>query len=152
MVASKVLTLRVEPYHTIHAVKEMICFETGCELSDRIGLICRGKHLKDNQTLGYYNIKDFDSLFVAFSCEGGGGGVRKNNVTKIESKTFKYYAAIPGLMYAGKCNNSNCDVYNEKILVGKGFGEIRPNEDQAEGFMTCPGFFSYFFFVFFFEL
>jgi hypothetical protein len=41
-----------------------------------------------------------------------------------------------GLAFRGKCRNSSCDAFNDMIVINRGFGTFRINEEMVEA--ECP--------------
>mmetsp|Transcript_34027 Transcript_34027/g.29834 ORF Transcript_34027/g.29834 Transcript_34027/m.29834 type:complete len:142 (-) Transcript_34027:97-522(-) len=52
---------------------------------------------------------------------------------------YHHYTAHNGTSYGGVCNNRSCICYRERITCKRGKGTFRPNEDEEDGEVVCPG-------------
>ena len=63
----------------------------------------------------------------------------RSTTTTAKHSIYRFWRALPGLNYGGKCLNPQCTAYGEPIQICRGFGVVEPIKDVQNGCIQCPG-------------
>jgi len=100
----------------------------------------------DKKTLTSYGIKNGDEIALHTPMRGGGNlsfqapDVTKETEVKFGKSSYKYWNVSPGMNYGGKCMNKDCNVFKQKVMIHRGFGDqISPSRDEhMDELIKCP--------------
>ncbi|ETO09136.1 polyubiquitin [Reticulomyxa filosa] len=102
---------------------------------DEQRLVFAGKPLEDNRSLKDYCMKEGSTVQMLQRLCGGNftaPDVKQQDMIKTGNNSLHFYTVSPGLNYAGRCEENTCVAgkNSEWIICNRGFGQIRPNEDE----------------------
>jgi len=126
---------------TVRTLKLWIAKNEEVELTT-LTLTFKGVQLTDDHK---ELIKDWGvhegSVIKMFQQISGRGDVTKEKLQALGSIPYKHYKVGEGLNYGGKCENKDCEAYNEPVICQRGLGMgILPFKDQhISEIIRCPG-------------
>lgn len=135
----KLHILEVESSDTIEQVKQKIQDKTGTP-PDQQKLIVDSNILKNEKTLGDYNIQKESKIHLIVRLRGGGiNFVDVTRVGDIVKRNFsqsapKWRQVSPGLNLKGKCKNVLCVAYSENVTCPIGGNVFDLTKDRC----LCP--------------
>jgi len=119
---------------TVQSLKDMIQDQIGAPVDSQT-LLFGEKILDNDMTLENYGISDDVTLNLKLPNRGGA-----SPDSKTAENELLYWQVSEGLNYGGRCSNKECKAENQRIMMNRGFGEFRPNEDAfVEEVVRCPG-------------
>eukprot|EP01083_Nonionella_stella_P090018 251477_1 len=65
--------------------------------------------------------------------------IKQQHRKKCGPNNYHFWGAHSGLYYAGNCFNSSCVAFREPVTAPRGYGVIKPLEDQQHNNIRCPG-------------
>jgi len=145
-ITSKIIKISISENATIKNLKQEICKEEETPIKIQALFLETDKdnELENEKTLNACGIRDKTIVLLGEAGRGGGQfeapDVEKERIIKLGKSRFKYRRVKPGLNYGGKCENKDCEVYQEKVMVHRGFrSRIDPSRDEHfKNFIKCP--------------
>ena len=141
----------IQPSTKILEMKRRLQDKTGDEDDlEQTCLVLGKKKLEDEKTLLHYNIREgsvLQSVDLHSSTRSIGftaiDFVDVRNTTGLVRNTWSQGAppwrmVLPGLCLEGLCQNSDCDAYNEAVVIPVGYRRFNIISDADETTSTCP--------------
>ena len=141
----------IQPSTTILEMKQLLQEKTGSEDgSEQTCLTLGEQKLEDEKTLSHYNIKEKTVLQaedLRITSRGIGfkaiDFVDVRNTTGLVRNTWckeapSWRMVLPGLCLEGLCGNSDCDAYNQTVIIPIGYEKFDIIGDTDETTSACP--------------
>ena len=114
----------------------------------RFIFIHKSRRLKDDKTIEYYGIKEYDKILLKLDDIGGEVGVaakglgdptKKGPVKFPITKDGPFYLSVSnGINLFGICKNINCNAYNKEVNSKFGYGTFDLIKDLDPDSYKCP--------------
>lgn len=138
----KNVTIMCQPYDPIQSLLQE--YEEKTRISyKKMQFLYGDLELSDHckQTVGSLKIKDGQTIHVGSKERGGLQAIPFNKMDNpiyggFSNNAPKWRVIAKGLNLEGRCKNSDCQAFNKKVWIQKGFGKLNMNKEVKMS--KCP--------------